>query len=93
MSPKSIHFQPMIDMIIAKLLSWKDALISIAGRTQLVRSVIQGMLIHSFMVYSWHISLLKILEKYTRNFIWSGGPITRKLVSVVWDKVCLPLGE
>jgi len=63
------------------------------GRGQLVKSVIQGKLVHSISVYSWLIALLKDLEKNIRHFIWSGEKEKRKLVTVAWHKVCKPLNE
>lgn len=59
-----------------------------AGRVQLVQSVIHSMLTYSISIYVWPVSLLKDLEKEIRNFIWSGDKDKRKLISVSWKKVC-----
>jgi hypothetical protein len=64
------------------------SLLSMAGRVQLVRSVIQGMMIYSISLYSWPSSLIKEIEKHIRNFIWSGDTDKRKLVTVSWKKLC-----
>lgn len=37
--PKKIHFQHIADRVRIKLANWKAALLSIAGRVQLVKSV------------------------------------------------------
>jgi hypothetical protein len=63
------------------------------GRVQLIKSVIQGMLVHSFYVYSWPASLIKDLEKWMRNFIWSVDVTQRKLVTVAWHIVCSSFSE
>jgi hypothetical protein len=91
--PKSCYLQPIADRINLKLSSWKASLLSMAGRVQLVQSVIQSMLIYSISVYAWPISLLKDLEKNIRNFIWSRDREKRKLVSVSWKKVCKPYAQ
>jgi hypothetical protein len=91
--PKSSFLQPIADRIKLKLSAWKASLLSIAGRVQLVRSVIQSMLTYSISVYSWPISLLKDLEKCIRNFIWSGDIEKRKLVTISWQKLCRPLDQ
>jgi hypothetical protein len=91
--PKSIYLQPIADKIKSKLAAWKASLLSIAGRVQLVKSVIQSMLIYSITIYSWPISLLKDLERWMKNFIWSGDLNQRKLVTVGWKKVCKPAAE
>jgi hypothetical protein len=68
-------------------------LLSIAGRVQLVQSVIQSMLIYSLSLYSWPVALLKDVEKCIRNFIWSGDIDKRKLVTVSWDNICKPYSQ
>ncbi|KAK2426743.1 hypothetical protein QL285_025379 [Trifolium repens] len=91
--PTSLHLQPVADKIKLKLSAWKASLLSIAGRVQLVRSVVQSMLIYSISIYSWPTSLIKDLEKCIRNFIWSGDTDKRKLVTVSWKIVCRPFSQ
>lgn len=88
--PKTSYFQPLADKVKLKLSAWKASLLSIAGRIQLVKSVIQCMLLHCISVYSWPVHLIKEMEKWMRNFIWSGDVNKRKLVTVAWHKVCFP---
>lgn len=71
-----------MDKIIHKLASWKGLLLSYIGRIQLVRSVIQGMMLHSFMIYPWPVSLLKKLDSAVRNFIWTGCTDSSKRITV-----------
>jgi hypothetical protein len=91
--PKVCWLQPIADKIHAKLSAWKASLLSMAGRIQLVRSVIQSMLIYSITLYSWPVSLIKMVEKDIKNFIWSGDVEKRKLVTVAWKKLCRPLSQ
>jgi hypothetical protein len=91
--PKRCHLQPIADKIKVKLSAWKASYLTMAGRAQLVRSVILGMLVHTFSVYSWPVSLIKDLERWMRNFIWSGDVNQRKLVTVSWEKVCSSFKE
>jgi len=86
--PKRVHFQPIADRVKLKLAKWKASLLSIAGRVQLVKSVIEGMLIHTMSIYSWPVSLLRELERWIKNFIWSGDIYKKKMVIVAWKKVC-----
>lgn len=92
-STSTIHFQPIPDKIKLKLSSWKASLLSLVGKVKLVRSVIQSMLLHCISIYTWPVNLIKILERWIRNFIWSGDINKRKLVTVAWHKVCTPLKE
>lgn len=57
--PRATHLQSLADKVRAKLLGWKGKLLSLAGRVQLVQSVVQAMLLHSFMIYKWPLTLLK----------------------------------
>jgi ribonuclease HI len=91
--PKVLHLQPIADKIKLKLSAWKASLLSIAGRIQLIKSVIQSMLTYSISLYSWPVSLLKDLERCIRNFIWSGDIEKRKLVTISWKKICRPLAQ
>ena len=51
--PKAIHFQPISDKIRVKLATWKASLPSIAGRVQMVKSVIHNRLNYSFDLLSF----------------------------------------
>lgn len=91
--PKAAHLQPVADKIMSKLSAWKASLLSMAGRVQLARSVIQSMMMYNISLYSWPISLIKQVEKSVRNFIWSGDKDKRKLVTVSWKKLCRPTAQ
>jgi hypothetical protein len=67
--PKASHLQSIADKVKLKLSAWKASLLSIAGRVQLVKSVVQSMLTYNITLYSWLVSLLKDLEKCIKNFI------------------------
>lgn len=51
------------------------------------------MLMYSMSIYSWPRSLIKDVEKWIRNLIWSGDVEKRKLVTVSWKKICRPLSQ
>jgi hypothetical protein len=61
--PKVCHLQPLADKIKLKLASWKASLLTMAGRVQLVKAVIQSMMIYSITLYSWPSSVIKEVEK------------------------------
>lgn len=62
-------------------------------RVELVKSVIQSMLLYSFQIYAWPKSLLKHLDCCLKNFIWAGDISVRRVVTVAWKKVCAPYNE
>lgn len=91
--PKVFTFQPYMDKIRSKLYAWKAFLLSIAGRVQLVKSVILNMIQHNIEIYWWPASLIKFSECLIRHFIWSRDVNKRKLVTVAWHKVCKPTSQ
>ena len=64
-----------------------------AGRLSLVKSIIYGSFLHSFLVYKWPASLLKTLEKAICNFLWIGSIFQKKLVTIKQDQCCKPFDE
>lgn len=90
---KVIYLQPIADRIKAKLAAWKGSLLSIMGRCQLVNSVINGMLLYNFKIYAWPVSLLKSIDRWIRNFIWSDNIHVKKAVTVAWKHLCKPTDE
>ncbi|XP_058781014.1 uncharacterized protein LOC131655124 [Vicia villosa] len=86
--PKAIHFQALAGKIKLKLASWKANLLSMAGRVILVKSVIQSMMVHTITIYDWPASIIKSIDTWTKNFIWSGNIEKRKLITVAWSKCC-----
>lgn len=51
------------------------------------------MLVYSFQVYEWPASLLKKLEVWSRNFLWSGSIDRRGVPLIAWKTCCSPLDE
>ncbi|XP_042519178.1 uncharacterized protein LOC122092948 [Macadamia integrifolia] len=87
------HLLPLLDKIKSKLVGWKGKLLSIAGRVEFVRSVISSIPIHNFAVYWWLDYSIKLVERWMRNFIWSGDMEVTKKIVVNWDNVYKPKQE
>ncbi|XP_058783255.1 uncharacterized protein LOC131657925 [Vicia villosa] len=86
--PKASHFLFLADKIKLKLAAWKGSMLTMAGRVQLVKAVIHSMLIHCMTVYYWPSSIIKLIDKWIRNSIWSGNMDKKKLVTVKWKTCC-----
>ncbi|RZC55482.1 hypothetical protein C5167_014343 [Papaver somniferum] len=91
--PKNSHLNKIMDIIKLKFTAWKGKSLSMMGRVELVQTVIARFGLYSFHVYKWPISCIKTLEKWIRNFVWSGDINTTHHNSVALDKVCLPENE
>ncbi|KAI9181501.1 hypothetical protein LWI28_015585 [Acer negundo] len=88
--PRKAVLRPIADKILSKFAKWKSKSLSLAGRATLIRSVIIGSFVHSFMIYKWHSSLLSLINRKLRNFLWTGSCEETKLVRVAWDRCCRP---
>ncbi|XP_042482204.1 uncharacterized protein LOC122062621 [Macadamia integrifolia] len=84
---------PVMDKVKARLAGWKGRLLSMAGRVELARTVVTSIPMHSFSVYWWPSELIKIMEKWIRNFIWTGDVDTCRSIIVSWDQCCKPKSE
>lgn len=91
--PKTSHLQSIAEKIKAKLAAWKGSLLSLMGKVQLVKSIIHGMFVYSLHVYAWPSSLLKSIDRWIRNFIWSANMLTKNLCIVAWKKLCCSYEE
>ncbi|XP_062028777.1 uncharacterized protein LOC133744735 [Rosa rugosa] len=91
--PKPSYFQAIADKVRCSLSSWKGKQLSQAARLQLISSVTQSQLLHSFQVYSWPRPLLLKVQQWTRYFFWSGDPLKKGLALIAWDTCCRPLDQ
>ncbi|XP_042483246.1 uncharacterized protein LOC122063610 [Macadamia integrifolia] len=79
---KKDRMLPLMDKIKPRLQGWQGKLLSMAGRAELIWSVISGMPIHNFSIYWWPESVIKTVERWIRNFLWSGDIYTVKKITV-----------
>jgi len=68
---KCQFLQPLVDKVKLKLASWKGKSLSMMSRIQLINTVITRFLTYSFNMYKLPVSLLKQVEQWYRNFIWT----------------------
>ncbi|KAL6144809.1 hypothetical protein ACLB2K_055499 [Fragaria x ananassa] len=91
--PRASHFQYIVDKIRLRFSSWKGSLLSMAGRLQLIKYVMASMVVYSFQIYEWPVTLLRRLEVWCRNFLWSGSIDKRGVPLVAWKTCCAPMDE
>ncbi|WCJ18474.1 Retrovirus-related Pol polyprotein from type-1 retrotransposable element R2 [Euphorbia peplus] len=91
--PRTRHLLLLAEKMLASFSKWKGSSLSLAGRLCLIKSVLTGSFVHSFIVYKWPIALLKKLNRSMCNFLWSGDIATRKLVTPSWKVCCSGLDQ
>ncbi|XP_042495021.1 uncharacterized protein LOC122074242 [Macadamia integrifolia] len=74
---KKDRMLPLMDKIKARMQGWRGKLLPI----------------HNFLVYWWPESVIIIVERWMRNFLWSWDIDTVKKISVKWEEVCKPKAE
>ncbi|KAI9199991.1 hypothetical protein LWI28_001193 [Acer negundo] len=91
--PRKVVLRPIADKILSKFAKWKGRSLSLASRATLIRSVITGSFVPFFMIYKWPSSLLSLINRKLRNFLWTGSCEETKLVRVAWDHYCRPYSQ
>ncbi|KAK2646289.1 hypothetical protein Ddye_021484 [Dipteronia dyeriana] len=86
--PKKSVLQPIADKILSKFAKWKWKALSLAGHGTLIKLVITGCFVHSFMIYKWPSSLLRLANRKLRIFLWIGSCEKTKLIRVAWGRCC-----
>ncbi|KAK3189490.1 hypothetical protein Dsin_029051 [Dipteronia sinensis] len=91
--PKKSELQLIADKILSKFAKWKGKSLYLAGRATLIKLVITDSFVHSFMIYKWSSSLLRLVNRKLRNFLWTGSYEETKLIQVAWDRCCKPYSQ
>ncbi|XP_026435983.1 uncharacterized protein LOC113333792 [Papaver somniferum] len=85
---RHIHVRQVVEKIMDKLAGWKGKLLYFQARLVLIRSVIASYVIHSMAVYKWTCNIIKQVERFIRNFLWSDDAEKRKFFTVLYDNLC-----
>ncbi|GKA27980.1 RNA-directed DNA polymerase, eukaryota, reverse transcriptase zinc-binding domain protein [Tanacetum coccineum] len=83
----------LMERIKKRINDWKNKVLSFAGRTQLIRSVLGSMHVYWASVFILPSSLMHDLEQVIRGFLWCQGEMKRGKAKVAWEVVCLPKKE
>nr|XP_016505563.1 PREDICTED: uncharacterized protein LOC107823437 [Nicotiana tabacum] len=85
-----IQWHPLVEKIIAKISSWIAKKLSYTGRVQLVQTVLFGIQSYWSQLFTLPSKVLKMIDSYSRSYIWSGINVITKKPLVAWDKMCTP---
>ncbi|KAK4482042.1 hypothetical protein RD792_012965 [Penstemon davidsonii] len=80
-------FRGVVDRVAKRLSAWKAKLLSLAGRTTLIKSVTSSIPNHVMQSAWLPETTCAQLDKLNRNFLWSSDITQRKLHLVGWNKV------
>lgn len=84
----NIHYNPLLDQITSFINRWFNSCLSLAGRAELVRSVLQG--VECFWIQSLPlpVTISDRINSLIRKFPWGS-----KSCPIAWKKVCMPKDE
>ncbi|GJV84412.1 putative reverse transcriptase domain, reverse transcriptase zinc-binding domain protein [Tanacetum coccineum] len=83
----------LIEKVQNRVNDWKNKSLSIAGRLQLVQSVIGSLHVFWASVFILPNRILIDIKQIMRGFLWCQGSMRRGKAKVAWDVVCLPKDE
>ena len=87
---RCIDFQFLVDKLQAKLQSWKARLLSQAGRTTLITSVLQSLPLYTFAWFQVPDTICNKMDSVIRSLWWGHEQAERKLHLLNWDQICKP---
>nr|GEX78415.1 hypothetical protein [Tanacetum cinerariifolium] len=83
----------LVDKVQIRIQDWKNKSLSIAGRLQLIHSILGSMHIYGASVFILPNHVLLNIEQLMRQFLWSHGSSGKGKSKVSWEIVCLPKHE
>lgn len=91
--PNSVRYwDPLLNKVKKKLASWKSKSISMAGRTVLLKVVLDSLPIYWMSLQKVPKSVVQKIDTLRRSFLWdhtsASGSVTRKMHLVAWEKIC-----
>ncbi|XP_057463935.1 uncharacterized protein LOC130753806 [Actinidia eriantha] len=87
------QFRPLTVKISEYISAWAGATLSYAGRSELIRSVIQGVECFWLSILPIPVGVRDKIVALCRNFLWGGKAASPKKPLVAWKDVCKPKSE
>lgn len=88
-----LEYEPLIDQLRKKFLSWTYRALSFAGRPQLIKSVIASAVNFWSSAFILPQGCLDTIESMCSAFLWSGSPTITHKAKVAWKDLCCPKEE
>ena len=87
------QFNPLITKISDYVSAWAGATPSYAGRSELIRSVLQGVECFWLSILPIPVGVRDKVISLCRNFLWGGKAVSFKKPLVAWREICRPKPE
>ena len=91
---KPSRWEPILDKLKVKIQRWSANWLNIAGKTYLIKVVLNSMPIYQASILLAPGSVVRKIEGLLRKFIWEGGKGNEnRLCLVSWEKIQKPRNE
>ena len=87
------QFSPLLHKLEAAIQAWVGKHLSYAGRLELIKSVLYGMVQFWVSIFPMPCAVIMQITCLCRNFLWTGDICRSKSALVAWKTVCLPKKE
>ncbi|KAK1305215.1 hypothetical protein QJS10_CPB11g00979 [Acorus calamus] len=74
-----------MDVVSRRLQGWKGRMLSMAGRSILIQSVINALPQHFMLSAAMPLSAVKDVEQAGRSFLWNGADLLPKIHLISWE--------
>ncbi|XP_033129481.1 uncharacterized protein LOC117126159 [Brassica rapa] len=90
---KIAEYAPLMNKITKSFNAWSVKLLSFAGRLQLLRTVIFGLINFWVSAFMLPKGCIAAIESLCSRFLWSGNIDKKGIAKIAWTTVCLPKKE
>lgn len=84
------RWDPIIERMRKKLASWKSNMLSIGGRTTLLKASLASLPLYYLSCFPVPKGIIDKINKFQRQFFWCGTPGDRSLHLVPWNIIEYP---
>ncbi|KAL0282166.1 UNVERIFIED_CONTAM: hypothetical protein Sradi_7269800 [Sesamum radiatum] len=84
--------KPLLHKIDSRLAGWSHHSFSMAGRVQILKSVISSLHVYWSSVFLLPKAVINAIENRMRTFLWQGSS-GRGIAKVSWAQICKPIAE
>ncbi|CAL5195866.1 unnamed protein product [Lathyrus oleraceus] len=87
------HYLPLVERIMGRVNYWTTKLLSIACRTQLVKSISHSIAQYWMKYFLIPKMVIQKIDFICRSFIWTGNSKISRKYPVAWKKTCSPIKQ
>ena len=80
----------LIDKFSKNLVGWKGAILSQAGKCQLVKATLQNLPMYALSLFGIPVKFFEKMERIQRDFLWTRVEGRKRYPLVAWENVFLP---